>query len=60
MGGGFPGGPVVKTPPSGAEGASSIPGQGTKIAGASGPKTKAYNRSNIVTNSIKTLAMKQN
>ena len=41
VGGGFPGGPVVKTPPSVAEGASSIPGQGTKIARASGPKTKA-------------------
>ena len=27
----FPGGPVVKNPPSNAGGAGSIPGQGTKI-----------------------------
>ena len=29
--GNFPGGPVVKTLPSNAEGAGPIPGQGTKI-----------------------------
>ena len=38
MRGGFPGGPMVKIMPSSAEGAGSIPGQGTKIAHASGPK----------------------
>ena len=36
--GNFPGGPVVKTLPSNAEGAGSIPGQGTKIPYASQPK----------------------
>ena len=34
----FPGGPVVKTSPSNAEGAGSIPGQGAKILHASGLK----------------------
>ena len=32
----FPGGPVVKNPPSNAGGRSSIPGQGTKILHTSG------------------------
>ena len=36
MRGGFPGGPMVKIMPSSAEGAGSIPGQGTKIAHATG------------------------
>ena len=34
----FPGGPVVKTSPSNAEGAGSIPGWGAKIPHASGQK----------------------
>ena len=34
----FPGGPVVKTLPSNAVGAGSIPGRGAKIPHASGPK----------------------
>ena len=34
----FPGGPVVKAFPSNAEGAGSIPGQGSRIPHASGPK----------------------
>ena len=49
----FPGGPVVKTLSSNAGGEGSIPGRGAKIPRASPPK----NRSNIVTNSIKTLKM---
>ena len=40
VGSGFPGGPVVKILPSSAEGAGSIPGQGAKIAHASGPKNQ--------------------
>ena len=36
--GDFPGSPVVKTSPSNAGGAGSIPGQGTKIPQASWPK----------------------
>ena len=36
----FPGDPVVKTLPSNAGGASSIPGQGAKIPHASGPKNQ--------------------
>ena len=36
--GDFPGGPVVKTSPSNAEGMGSIPGQGAKIPHASQPK----------------------
>ena len=39
-GGDFPGGPVVKTSPSNAGGAGSIPGQGAKIPHASQPKKK--------------------
>ena len=36
----FPGGPVVKTSPSNAEGAGLIPGQGAKIPCASRPKNQ--------------------
>ena len=36
----FPGGPVVKTSLSNAEGAGLIPGRGAKIPHASGQKTK--------------------
>ena len=36
----FPGGPVVKTSPSNAGGASLIPGQGAKIPYASRPKNQ--------------------
>ena len=38
--GDFPGGPVVKTLPSNAGGAGSIPGRGAKIPHASGPKNQ--------------------
>ena len=51
----FPGSPVVKTSPSNTGGADSIPGRGAKIPHASRPRNQ--NRSNIVTNSIKTLKM---
>ena len=52
----FPGGPVVKTLPSKAGSAGSIPGLGTKIPYALWPpqKIKTRNRSNIVANSIQT------
>ena len=51
----FPGGPVVKTSSSNAGGAGSIPGWVAKIPYASQPKTQQrLNRSNIVTNSVKT------
>ena len=40
---GFPGGLVVKTSPSNAGGAGSIPGQGVKIPHASWPKDKEKN-----------------
>ena len=46
---------MVKTSPSNTGGVGSIPGQGAKIPHASWPKNQ--NRSNIVTNSIKTLKM---
>ena len=46
---------VFRTSPSNAEGTGSIPGREAKIPHALGPKTKTENRSNIVTNSIKTL-----
>ena len=56
--GDFPGGPVVKTLPSNAGGVGSIPGQGAKIPHVSWSKNQSIkNRSNIVTNSIKTLKM---
>ena len=49
---------MVKTLPSRAGGAGSIPGRGTKMPHASQPKNQNLkNRSNIVTNSIKTLKM---
>ena len=38
--GDFPGGPVVKTSPSNAAGAGSIPGRGAKTPHASGPKNR--------------------
>ena len=53
----FPGDPVVKTLPSNAGGEGSIPGQGGKIPYASLPKNQRWNRSNIVTNSIKSFKM---
>ena len=49
---------MVKTSPSNAAGVDAIPGQGAKIPHPSWPKKKKRNinnRSNIVTNSIKTL-----
>ena len=51
----FPGGPVVKTLPSNAGREGLIPGRGAKIPHALRPKNQNINRSNIVTNSIKTL-----
>ena len=54
----FPGGPVVKTPHYNAVGTGSIPGQGTKISQCLTAKkqtNKQKTRSNIITNSIKTL-----
>ena len=51
----FPGGPVVKTSPSKAGGAGSIPGQGTKIPLALWPKNQNIKKSNIVKNLINTL-----
>ena len=48
----FPGGPVANTSPSNARGAGSIPDRGAKTPHASWPKNQ--NRSNIVTNLIKT------
>ena len=49
---------MIKTSPSKAGGAGSIPGQGVNIPHASGPKNQNIkNRSNIVTNSIKTFKM---
>ena len=51
----FPGGPVVKTSPSNAGGAGSIPGRGAKIPHALWPKNQSIKRSNIIKNSIKTL-----
>ena len=50
--GDVPGGPVVETSPSNAEGGGSVPGHRAKIPHVSWPKCK--NRSGIVTNSIKT------
>ena len=43
--------------PSNAQNAGSIPGQGAKIPHASRPTNKIQNRSNTLTNSIKTLKM---
>ena len=47
----FPGGPVVKSSPSNAGGAGSIPGQGEKIPHASWPQN-VKQKQHIVTNSI--------
>ena len=55
-GGGLPGGPVVKTLSSNARGVGLIPGWSAKIPYTLRPK-KPTHRSNIVTNSIKTLKM---
>ena len=53
---GFPGGPVVKTSSSSAGHVGLIPGQEAKIPQASWSKTQNIsNRSNLVSNSIKTL-----
>ena len=53
---GLPGGPVVKTSPSRAEGVGSVPGWGAKIAYASvAKKTKHETEAILLTNSIKTL-----
>ena len=38
----LPGSPVVKTPPSNAGGAGSIPGRGAKIPHTSGPKNQKH------------------
>ena len=46
---------MVKTSPSGAGDASSIPGLGAKIPHALQPKNQNIKQSNFVTNSIKTL-----
>ena len=40
----FPGSPVVKTLPSDAGGAASIPGEGAKIEHASQPKKQKHNK----------------
>ena len=53
--GDFPGDPAVGTLPSNAEGVGLIPGQRANMPLSQ--KTKTYNRSNVVTNSIKTLKM---
>ena len=54
----FPGGPVVETSPSNIGGAVSIPGQVAKISHPSQRQNQNINsRSNIVTDSIKTLKM---
>jgi len=55
--GDFPGSPVVKTSPSNAGGAGSIPGEGAKIPHASnGIKPKHKTEANC-NNSVKTLKM---
>ena len=51
---------MVKTLPSNLRDASSIPGQETKLPHATWPKKKKKSRSNIVTNSIKTLKIAHN
>ena len=53
----FPGGPMVKTLPSNAGGVGMIPHLRAKILHASWPKSQNINRSNIVTNLIKTFKM---
>ena len=44
----FPGGPVVETLPSRAQGVSSIPGQGTKIPHASWPKNQNMKKTEVI------------
>ena len=46
--GDFPGAPVVKTPPSNAEDAGSIPGWGTKIPHALQPKKKTKHKTEAI------------
>ena len=59
MKGDFPGCPVLETLPCNAGAAGLIPAQGAKIPHASRPKNQTIkNRSNIVTNSIKSLLKK--
>ena len=53
----FPGDPVVKTSPSNAGGEGSIPGRELRSHMSQGQKTKTQNRSNLVTDSVKTLKM---
>ena len=53
--GAFPGSPLVKTLPSNAVGASSIPGQGTKIPHTSWPKK--CKKWELYCNKLKTLNM---
>ena len=51
----FPEGPMIKTSPFNAEGAGLIPGRGAKNPhGLLAKKNKTQNKSNTVTNSIKT------
>ena len=57
MGGDFSGDPVVKTLPSNKGGTGSISSGGLRSHMPHSQKTKTQNRSNIVTNSIKTLKM---
>ena len=58
MMGDFPGGPKVKTLPSNAMGVALIPGWGARIPHALwSKKQNVNNRSNIVTNSIRTIKM---
>lgn len=47
----FPGGPVVGSSPSNAEGSGSIPGQGPKTPRALRPRNQSIKQNNIVTNS---------
>ena len=53
----FSGGPVVKTLPSNAGAEGSITGRELRSHMPRGEKTKTQNRSNLVTDSIKTLKM---
>ena len=53
----FPGGPVVKTSPSSAGGAGSIPGRGAKIPHASWPKNQNIKQKQCCNKFNKTLKM---
>ena len=55
--GDFPGSQVVKTLPSKAGGEGSTPGRELRSYMPQGQKTKTQNRSNLVTDSVKTLKM---